>query len=99
LSILTSTIIHQLHSFSAAGSRLSKQLEQLLGWAGRQERQAQLGAQQALGERAGQLGMALLLAGLAVAAVRVGRLWEVHQVRPAAAFLFERHHQPAVMKR
>jgi hypothetical protein len=81
LSVLSSTVVHQLHSISHAGSRLAAQLDQLLGWAGKQERQSRLAAQQALGERCGQLGMGLLLAGLAVAAVRVGRLWEVHQVR------------------
>jgi hypothetical protein len=72
--------VHQLHSITQAGSRLISQLDALLGWAGRQERHSRLAAQQALGDRAGQLGVGLLLLGLAAAAVRVGRLWEVHQV-------------------
>ncbi|WIA41266.1 hypothetical protein OEZ86_004871 [Tetradesmus obliquus] len=80
LSLLSSALIHQLHSITAAGSRLISQLDQLLGWAGKQERQQRLASQQALGERCGQLGLGMLLVGLAVAAVRVGRLWEVHEV-------------------
>ncbi|WIA41267.1 hypothetical protein OEZ86_004871 [Tetradesmus obliquus] len=79
LSLLSSALIHQLHSITAAGSRLISQLDQLLGWAGKQERQQRLASQQALGERCGQLGLGMLLVGLAVAAVRVGRLWEVHE--------------------
>jgi hypothetical protein len=78
--VLSTAVVHQLHSITHAGSRLISQLDALLGWAGRQEAQSRLAAQQALGDRAGQLGVGLLLLGLAAAAVRVGRLWEVHQV-------------------
>ncbi|KAF6262102.1 hypothetical protein COO60DRAFT_1699512 [Scenedesmus sp. NREL 46B-D3] len=80
LSVMSDAALHQLHGVSQAGARLAGQLDQLLGWAGQQERRSRLAGQQALGERCGQLGMGLLLAGLGVAAVRVGRLWEVHQV-------------------
>lgn len=91
LSVMSAAVVHHLSSITSLGAQLATQLEQLLGWAGRRQRQQQLAAQQALGEQSGQMGVAVLLVGLGVAAVKVGRLWEVHQVGTAGSCMAGQH--------
>eukprot|EP00878_Enallax_costatus_P006697 GHUV01007021.1.p1 GENE.GHUV01007021.1~~GHUV01007021.1.p1 ORF type:complete len:717 (+),score=210.53 GHUV01007021.1:1028-3178(+) len=80
LSVLSATVVHQLQQLSSGISSLTSRMDQLLSWATEQDQHKRLAAQQVLGHNAGQMGLALLLVAVGVAALRVGRVWEVHQV-------------------
>lgn len=83
LSVMSSAVVHHAQQLSTGVTNLTSRLDSLLGWAKKQEQRNQLAAQQALGQHAGQLGLSLLLVALGVTALRVGRVWEVHQVSTA----------------
>lgn len=68
---------------SGVGSLISR-MDRLLSWATEYDQQKRLAAQQVIGHNAGQIGLALLLVAVGVTALKVGRVWEVHQVRLAS---------------
>eukprot|EP00775_Hariotina_reticulata_P006609 gene6609-6837_t len=80
LSMLSANIIQQLQYATDSLQAVIQRLDDVMHWVISQKQQEALAKQQLLSERAGQLGQLLMLLGMAVAAVGVGRAWEVHQV-------------------
>jgi hypothetical protein len=80
LALLTAKVTQQLQYAADSLQHMTQRLDDVIHWAVSQEQQEALAKQQQLSERAGQLGQLVMLLGLSVAALRVGRAWEVHQV-------------------